>query len=122
MTAPSKESGTSANTLRAHDVLKARRTHTRKFAISDGAPVEVLESGPSVAARLANLTSRMTIRPILSVGSHVPNLPWPWGLIDLTARVLIPASATVRETIKLPNASAQLVRAPGCCPPTAPAA
>ncbi|MGV0047518.1 alpha/beta hydrolase [Mycobacterium colombiense] len=116
MTAPSKESGSSATTLRPHDVLRARRAQARKFAISDGAPVEVLESGPSVAARLANLTSRLTIRPILSVGSHVPNLPWPWGLIDLTARVLIPASATVRETIKLPHASAQLVRAPGVLP------
>jgi acetyl esterase/lipase len=30
--------------------------------------------------------------------------------------VLIPASATVRETVKLPNASAQLVRAPGVLP------
>lgn len=116
MTAPSKESGSSATTLRPHDVLRARQAQARKFAISDGAPVEVLESGPSVAARLANLTSRLTIRPILSVGSHVPNLPWPWGLIDLTARVLIPASATVRETIKLPHASAQLVRAPGVLP------
>jgi acetyl esterase/lipase len=116
MTAPSKVSGSPENPVRALDVLKARRAQTRKFAISDGAPVEVLESGPSVAARLANLTSRLTIRPILTVGSHVPNLPWPWGLIDLTARVLIPASATVRETVKLPNASAQLVRAPGVLP------
>ncbi|TAM63889.1 alpha/beta hydrolase [Mycobacterium sp.] len=116
MTAPSKVSGSPENPVRALDVLKARRARTRKFAISDGAPVEVLESGPSVAARLANLTSRLTIRPILTAGSHVPNLPWPWGLIDLTARVLIPASATVRETVKLPNASAQLVRAPGVLP------
>lgn len=116
MTAPSKVSGSPQATVRAHDVLRARRARTRKFAISDGAPVEVLESGPSVAARLANLTSRLTIRPILTVGSHVPNLPWPWGLIDLTARVLIPASATVRETVKLPHASAQLVRAPGVLP------
>lgn len=84
--------------------------------MSDGAPVEVLESGPSVAARLANLTSRVTIRPVLSVGSHVPNFPWPWGLIDLAARVVLPVSATVRETVKLPNASAQLVRAPGVLP------
>lgn len=116
MTAPSKESGSSANTVRPYDVLRARRAQARRFAISDGAPVEVLESGPSIAARLANLTSRLTIRPILSVGSHVPNLPWPWGLIDLTARVLIPASATVRKTVQLPHASAQLVRAPGVLP------
>ncbi|PBD12704.1 alpha/beta hydrolase [Mycobacterium avium] len=115
MTAPSEVSG-SQSPVRVHDVLKARRARIRKFAISDGAPVEVLESGPSVAARLANLTSRLTIRPILAVGSHAPNLPWPWGLIDLTARVLLPVSATVRETVALPHASAQLVRAPGVLP------
>lgn len=116
MSAPGKVSGSPRNAVRPEDVLKARRAQTRKFAISDGAPVEVLESGPSVAARLANLTSRLTIRPVLSVGSYLPNLPWPWGLIDLTARALLPASATVRETIKLRNASAQLVRAPGVLP------
>jgi len=116
MTAPSKVSGAPRNAIRPQDVLKARRAATRRFAISDGAPVEVLESGPSVAARVATLASRLTIRPVLAVGSHVPNLPWPWGLIDLAARALIPTSATVRETVNLRNASAQLVRAPGVLP------
>jgi acetyl esterase/lipase len=116
MTAPSKVSGFPRNAVRPDEVLKARRAATRRFAISDGAPVEVLESGPSVAARLANLTSRLTIRPVLNAGSHVPNMPWPWGLIDLAARVVLPPSATVRETVKLRNASAQLVRAPGVLP------
>jgi acetyl esterase/lipase len=116
MTAPSKLSGAARNAIRPHDVLKARRARARKFAISDGAPVEVVESGPSVPARVATLTSRLTIRPVLAVGSHAPNLPWPWGLIDLAARVLLPVSATVRETVSLPNASAQLVRAPGVLP------
>jgi acetyl esterase/lipase len=58
----------------------------------------------------------VTIRPVLAVGSHVPHLPWPWGLIDLAARVVLPVSATVRETVNLRNASAQLVRAPGVLP------
>jgi epsilon-lactone hydrolase len=116
MTAPSKVSGSPRNAVRPHEVLKARRAQTRRFAISDGAPVEVLESGPSVAARVANLTSRLTIRPVLNAGSRVPNLPWPWGLIDLAARVVLPVSATVRETVQLRNASAQLVRAPGVLP------
>ncbi|OBH92768.1 alpha/beta hydrolase fold domain-containing protein [Mycobacterium sp. E2733] len=117
MSAPGKVSGSPRIALRPHDVLAARRANRpRKFAMSDGTPVEVLESGPSVAARLANLTSRVTIRPVLSVGSHVPNFPWPWGLIDLAARVVLPVTATVRETVKLPNASAQLVRAPGVLP------
>lgn len=116
MSAPGKVSGWPQAALRPHDVLRPRRAKTRKFAMSDGEPVEVLESGPSVAARVANLTSRVTIRPVLSVGSHVPNFPWPWGLIDLAARVVLPVSATVRETVQLPNASAQLVRAPGVLP------
>ncbi|HKI38951.1 MAG: alpha/beta hydrolase fold domain-containing protein [Mycobacterium sp.] len=116
MTAPKTVPGSSRYPIRPHDVLKARRFEARRFAISDGAPVEVLESGPSVAARLATLASRVTIRPVLAVGSHVPYLPWPWGLIDLAARVVLPVSATVRETVNLRNASAQLVRAPGVLP------
>ncbi len=116
MTAPSKVSGSPRNAIRPHQVLKPRRVQARRFAISDGAPVEVLESGPSVAARLAALASRLTIRPVLAVGSNAPNLPWPWGLIDLASRVLLPASATVRAEVNLPNASAQLVRAPGVLP------
>ena len=116
MTAPSKVSGSPRYAIRPQDVLRNRRIGARRYASSDGLPVEVLESGPSVAARVATLTSRVTIRPALSVGSHVPNLPWPWGLIDLAARVLLPVSATVRQTIKLANSSAQLVRAPGVLP------
>ncbi|HWX98613.1 MAG TPA: alpha/beta hydrolase fold domain-containing protein, partial [Mycobacterium sp.] len=116
MTAPSKVSGSPRRAVCAHDVLRARRVESRKFAISDGAPVEVLESGPSVAARVATLASRLTIRPILAAGSYAPNLPWPWGLIDFASRVLLPVSATVRQTVNLPNASAQLVRAPGVLP------
>jgi acetyl esterase/lipase len=116
MTAPSKVPGSPGNAIRPHEVLKARSVRARKFAISDGVPVEVLESGPSVAARVATLASRLTIRPVLAVGSYVPDLPWPWSLIDVASRVLLPVSATVRETVSLPNASAQLVRAPGVLP------
>jgi acetyl esterase/lipase len=65
---------------------------------------------------VATLASRLTIRPVLAIGSYVPDLPWPWSLIDLASRVLLPVSATVRETVRLPNASAQLVRAPGVLP------
>lgn len=116
MTAPGKVSGSPRHAIRPRDVLRARRVETRKFAISDGAPVEVLESGPSIAARLATLASRLTIRPVLAVGSYVPNLPWPWALVDMAAKALLPVTATVRAEVTLPNASAQLVRAPGVLP------
>jgi acetyl esterase/lipase len=111
MTAPGKVSGAPRNVLHARD---ARRP--RKFPASDGAPVEVIESGPSLPAMLASLACRLTIRPVLAVGSHVPNLPWPFGLIDFASRVLLPAPGTVRATVELPNATAQLVRAPGVLP------
>ena len=116
MTAPSKVSGSPRHAIRPRDVLRARKVENRRFAISDGAPVEVLESGPSIAARLAMLASRLTIRPVLAVGSYIPNLPWPWGLVDMTAKALLPVTATVRAGVTLPNASAQLVRAPGVLP------
>src|ERR1700742_348099 len=116
MSAPSWVPGSPRNAVRPRDVLKARKAQSRRFATSDGAPVEVLESGPSVPARVASLASRLTIRPILAAGSNAPTLPWPWGLIDLAAKALLPASATVRDTVQLANASAQLVRAPGVLP------
>ncbi len=116
MTAPGKVSGSPRVPIRPRDALKARRLDARRFAISDGAPVEVVESGPSVAARFATLASRVTIRPALLAGSYVPHLRWPWGLIDHAARVLLPATSTVRAEVTLPNASAQLVRAAGVLP------
>src|ERR1700722_1515953 len=111
MTAPSKVSGAPRNAIHARDALRAR-----KFPVSDGAPVEVVESGPSLPALAAALACRLTIRPILAVGSYIPHAPWPFGLIDFASRVLLPAPGTIRATVELPHASAQLVRAPGVLP------
>jgi acetyl esterase/lipase len=111
MTAPSKVPRSSRAGISA---AKAHRT--RKFPVSDGAPVEVIEDGPSLAARLMAVAALLTIRPTLAIGSHVPRLPWPWGLVDMVARVVKPAPGTVRATISLPNCTAQLVRAPGVLP------
>jgi acetyl esterase/lipase len=111
MTAPSKVSGSP----RAH-IGAVRSSKRRKYSVSDGAPVEVVEDGPSIAGRLAWLAARLTIRPTLTVGSHVPLLPWPWGLIDFASRALLPIPGTVRATIKLPHCTAQVVRAKGVLP------
>src|SRR5262249_5023927 len=67
-------------------------------------------------ARLVWLATRLTIRPALTIGSHLPHMPWPFGLVDAVCRALVPAPATVRATVNLPHASAQLVRAPGVLP------
>jgi acetyl esterase/lipase len=97
-------------------VSAASRLKAGRFAVSDGEPVKVVESGPSIAARLVSLTSRLTIKPTLAVCSCAPLLPWPWGLIDFASRVFLPAPDTVRATINLPSATAQLVRAAGVLP------
>lgn len=111
MTAPSKVPSLPRDDLRALEALRGRR-----IPVSDGTPVEVIESGPSIPARLLSLASWLTIRPALAVGSYVPRMPWPFGLIDFASRVLLPAPGTIRTTVELPNATAQLVRAPGVLP------
>ncbi|CAN3130407.1 alpha/beta hydrolase fold domain-containing protein [Mycobacterium sp. smrl_JER01] len=111
MTAPSK----APTTPRAAIIAGRARKH-RRFPVSDGAPVEVVEDGPSIAGRLMGLAAMATIRPFLTVGSYAPKLPWPWGLVDFAARVLRPAPGTVRATIGLPHCNAQLVRAAGVLP------
>jgi acetyl esterase/lipase len=84
--------------------------------VSDGAPVEIIEDGPSVAGRLFALGAMLTIKPTLAIGSLAPRMPWPWGLVDFASRVLRPAPGTVRATISLLNCTAQLVRAAGVLP------
>jgi acetyl esterase/lipase len=111
MTAPSKVSGAP----RAH-IGAGRAVKRRRYAVSDGAPIEVVEDGPSIAGRLAWLAARLTVRPTLTVGSHAPFLPWPFGLIDVISKAMLPIPGTVRATIKLPNCTAQLVRAKGVLP------
>ncbi|WNG86426.1 alpha/beta hydrolase [Mycobacterium sp. ITM-2016-00317] len=111
MTAPSKIPSPSGRGVTAARAQKARR-----FPVSDGAPVEVVEDGPSIAGRLMGLAAMATIKPFLTVGSYAPKLPWPWGALDFAARVLKPAPGTVRATIGLPHCNAQLVRAAGVLP------
>jgi acetyl esterase/lipase len=111
MTAPSKVSRASHA-----GISPARSRKPRKFPVSDGAPVAVVEDGPSLAGRLTALAALLTIRPTLAIGSYAPRLPWPWGLVDFVARVARPAPGTVRATISLPHCTAQLVRAGGVLP------
>lgn len=111
MTAPSRVS-------RSHHagISPARAHRGRRFPVSDGAPVEVVEDGPSLAGRLASLAATLTIKPTLAIGSHVPHLPWPFGLVNFAARLIRPVPGTIKATIALPNCTAQLVRADGVLP------
>lgn len=69
-----------------------------------------------MAARIAWLSARLMIRPALSVGSYLPSAPWPWGVVDFTARAITPAPGTVRGSVGLTHCTAQLVRAAGVRP------
>lgn len=114
MTAPSKVAGAPRGGIRSSEALR-----TRRFPVSDGVPVEVVESGPSIAGRMASLACHLTIRPVLAVCSYAPHMPWPFGIIDFASRVLLSTPGTIgtiRAAVELPNATAQLVRAPGVLP------
>lgn len=111
MTAPSK-----VPSSRNAAISAAKGHKPRKFPVSDGAPLEILEDGPSLGGRLLSLAAMMTVRPTLAIGSYAPRLPWPFGVVDFACRVLKPAPGTVRATISLPNCNAQLVRAAGVLP------
>ena len=79
----------------------ASRPH--RYGRNDGLPLEVVEESPSVEGRLAWLAARATIRPVLSVGSYLPRMPWPFGLLDFAAKAMLPAPGTIRATIPLPH-------------------
>ena len=106
----------------AHRVHPVGGYRARRYPVSDGAPVEVVESGPSIQARLTSLSLRLSFRPVLSVLSHVPHLPWPFGLVDFVARALLPSPGTVRATVGCRTRRRNWSARPGCCPPTASAA
>ncbi|MGV0749127.1 alpha/beta hydrolase [Mycolicibacter minnesotensis] len=87
-----------------------------RYGRHDGLPVEVSEESTSVEGRMAWLAARATIRPVLSVGSYLPRMPWPFGLLDFAAKAMLPAPGTIRATIRLPRCKAQMVRAAGVLP------
>ncbi len=111
MSAPADVSSSSRPSRRA-----ARTRKTRRYPLRAGAVVEVLQNGPSMAARIGWLSARLTIRPTLSVGSYLPSAPWPWGVVEFAARAITPIRGTVREGIGLAHCTAQLVRATGVLP------
>ncbi|OBB68020.1 alpha/beta hydrolase fold domain-containing protein [Mycobacterium sp. 852014-50255_SCH5639931] len=111
MSAPAAVPGSPRPSLRAAQARKSRRYPVRADAV-----VDVIPDGPSMAARIAALSTRLMIRPALSVGSYLPSAPWPWGVVDFSARAITPARGTVRAGIGLTHCTAQLIRAAGVSP------
>jgi acetyl esterase/lipase len=90
-----------------------RRTSVMFDRRGSGMVREIVEADASVAGRLAWLAARLTIRPALTIGSYLVDVPWPWGLVDFAAGAVTPAPGSVRATIRLPHCTARLVRAAG---------
>ena len=119
MTAPSKVHAASVPLASG----AARAHKPRRFPVSDGAPVEVVEDGPSVAGRLFALAAMLTIKPTLTVGSLRPEAAVAVGAGRLRLRgccgpPLAPSAPpsgcrTAPRSWSVPRA---------CCPPTASAA
>jgi acetyl esterase/lipase len=90
-----------------------RRTSVMFDRRGSGMVREIVEDDASVAGRIAWLAARLTIRPALTIGSYLLDVPWPWGLVDIAAGAVTPAPGSVRATIRLPHCTARLVRAAG---------
>ena len=90
-----------------------RRTSVMFDRRGSGMVREIVEADASVAGRLAWLAARLTIRPALTIGSYLLDVPWPWGLVDFAAGAVTHAPGSVRATIRLPHCTARLVRAAG---------
>lgn len=80
------------------------------------APRVVVESEATIAGRLAWLGARLTIWPTLAVCSRLSFVPWPFGLVDFAARVLLPTPDSARATVRLTNCAAELIRAKNVLP------
>ena len=90
-----------------------RRTSAMFDRRGSGMLREIVEADASVAGRLAWLAARLTIRPALTIGSYLLDMPWPWGLVDFAAGAMTPVPGSVHATIRLPHCTARLVRAAG---------
>ena len=111
MTAPSKVDRSARGAI-----SPARPHRPGRFPVGDWAPVQVIEDGPSLAGRLVSLAATLTIKPTLAIGSHLPHLPWPFGIVNIAAKLMSPPPGTIKTTIRLPHCTARLVRADGVLP------
>jgi acetyl esterase/lipase len=68
--------------------------------------------GGSARSRLLAGALRHTVRPFISVWSHVPLLPWPYFVVDYAGLLLKPVSGTTYERLELPRCNAEVLRTP----------
>ena len=71
----------------------------------------VVESGPTLPARLLTRATRLTVRPALRLACHAPHLPWPYELVESAAHMVPRPPGVVSSTVQLPKCTGELVHA-----------
>ena len=69
--------------------------------------------GPSPRSLILRRLLQATVRPVLQTWGFLPNLPWPYGVIEMAGLALPALRGTRREHVELRNCAAEWLRAPG---------
>lgn len=80
---------------------------------ADIQPLEVIEPGPSLAARALWEATRRTVHNALAIGCRALDLPLPFGAIERAARMVPAPRGLTRTAVRLPHTRAELIRAKG---------
>lgn len=78
--------------------------------------MNTVETGPSAPAALLAAATRITLRTALTVVTATPLVtrwPWPYRAVEMFAGLRPKSPYTRRETVQLPNTTAELIHAPG---------
>ena len=79
----------------------------------EDAPNICVFPGPSARSLLLRRLLQATVRPVLQTWGFLPNLPWPYGVIDMAGLALPAIRGTRREHVELRDCAAEWLRAPG---------
>ncbi|MCX5041832.1 alpha/beta hydrolase [Aldersonia sp. NBC_00410] len=80
--------------------------------VTENVPKITVFDGPSWQSLALRRVLQLTIRPILQTWGALPNLPWPFGVIDKVGEALPPIKGTRHHPVQLPNCDAEWLRAP----------
>ncbi len=96
---------------------RAQKATSRRRRAGSGEPNVIREVSISWQGRALVIASRLTLRPILHLGTFIHSLPWPFGIVNTLARfVMVPPRGTSRTPVQLDNCNAEIVRADGVGP------
>ena len=72
--------------------------------------------GGSPVSWIVDRTLRSTVKPVISLWSKAPDLPWPYAVVDYLGRPLTRVRGTTVQPVRLRNCRAEIVTPPGDAP------